>query len=223
MKTADRSMSIRVARHFRNRLVSGVLVLVPLAITLFILNILFSALTGFILPLLRPFLEDMPEAVLTLIALLAGILTVYLVGLVTTHIIGRRFIHLGESIIMRLPIVRSIYSASKQVVDTFSAGNKDAFKAVVVVPFPHADSLALGFVTGTILDAGQRLLYRIFVPTTPNPTSGFLLLLPAGTVQFTNISVEDGIKMIVSGGVLSPAQFEGAPPPAIQPGSGAPG
>jgi uncharacterized membrane protein len=137
----------------------------------------------------------------------------------TTHFLGRRFIKMGENLMLKLPIVKSVYSASKQVMDTFSNSTKAAFTATVLVSFPHPGARALGFVTGTILDPDGRKLYRIFVATTPNPTSGFLILLPEEDVTFTDISVEDGIKMIVSGGMLAPKQYEkrsGPLPPAAE-------
>ncbi|HOW97953.1 MAG TPA: DUF502 domain-containing protein [Kiritimatiellia bacterium] len=203
-----------LARHLRRRLVSGVLLLVPLAITLFILNLIFNALTAFALPLLRPWLGEWPEYALVAVALAVTFALIYLVGLIATHIIGRRIIQFGEAILLKLPIVKSVYSASKQVVNTFSASTAAAFQSVVLVEFPRTGSLAVGFVTGTILDPGERRLYRVFVPTTPNPTSGFLVLLPAEQVRFTDISVEDGVKMIVSGGMLSPERYAETPPPA---------
>lgn len=207
MKTSEKGPSSRIGKHLRNRLMSGLLVLIPLAITLFILNLLFSTLTAFARPVLRPWTGELPEYILTLIALLVTAVLIYLVGGITTHIIGRRLIHWGEAALLKLPIVKSIYASSKQVVETFSSSTTAAFQAVVLVEFPRRDALALGFVTGTILNPQGRTLYRIFVATTPNPTSGFLILLPHEAVQFTDISVEDGIKMIVSGGMLAPTRY----------------
>ena len=203
----DNTLSSRFGKHLRNRLMSGVLVLIPLAITLFVLNVLFSSLTAFVRPVLQPWVGELPEYALTLIALVATAAGVYLVGLVTTHIVGRRLIHWGEALLMRLPVVKTVYSASKQVVDTFSSSQKSSFQAVVLVEFPRRGSLAVGFVTGTMRTPENALLYRVFIATTPNPTSGFLLLLPAHEVQFTDISIEDGIKMIVSGGMLAPDAY----------------
>lgn len=207
MTHTKKNLNSRIETHVRNRLVSGVLVLVPLAITIFVLNLIFASLTAFVLPVLRPWLGKMPEYALTSIALVATVLVIYLVGLITTHIIGRRLIQWGEAVLLKLPIVKSVYSASKQVVDTFSASTKAAFKAVVLVEFPRAGSLAVGFITGTILNPAGKSLYRVFVPTTPNPTSGFLVILPEEEMQFTDISIEDGVKMIVSGGMLAPKRY----------------
>jgi uncharacterized membrane protein len=216
-KNADSAFS----KHLRTRLVSGVLVLIPLAITLFILNVFLSSLTSFVRPLLRSWLGELPEYVLTLIALSVTVLLIYFVGLITTHIIGRRMIHLGEMLLMKLPIVKSVYSASKQVVETFSSSTKAAFKAVVLIEFPHKNSYAVGFITGTIESPEGKTLYRVFVATTPNPTTGFLILVPEEDVRFTDISVEEGIKMIVSAGMLSPQTYQNRPCPK-RTGEGAP-
>lgn len=205
--------------HLKARMISGMLVLGPLVITLFILKLIFAALTAFVLPFLRPWLEDLPEFMLVAIATIAALLLIYLVGMFTTHFLGRQLIQMGERLMMKLPIVKSVYSASKQVMDTFSNSTKAAFTATVLVSFPHPGALAVGFVTGTILDPSGRKLYRIFVATTPNPTSGFLIMLPEEDVTFTDISVEDGIKMIVSGGMLAPKSYavKSGPPPAAEP------
>ena len=204
---AKQSVSGRVGIHIRNRLVSGLLVLIPLVITVFILRLLFNWLTAFARTLLRPWLGEVSETVLALIALVVTVAGLYVVGVVTTHFIGRRLIQFGEGVLLRLPIVKTIYSASKQVVDAFSVGSKTTFEAVVVVEYPRRGTYTIGFVTGTIIDPNERKLYAVFVATTPNPTSGFLILFPEEDVCFTDIPVEDGVKMIVSGGMLAPKRF----------------
>lgn len=209
MPMTEKKVNNKSGGHLKKRMISGVLVLCPLVITLFILKLIFSALTAFVLPVIKglPVLKELPEGVLLIIAILVALLLIYLVGMFTTHLIGRRFIQMGETLMMKLPIVKSVYFASKQVMDTFSSSTKAAFTATVLVSFPHPGARAIGFVTGTILDPDGRLLYRIFVATTPNPTSGFLILLPKEDVTFTDISVEDGIKMVVSGGMLAPKSY----------------
>lgn len=206
-ENTEKKVDGKTGAHLKARMISGLLILGPLVITLFILKLIFAALTAFVLPVLRPLLEGMPEFVLVAIATAAALLMIYLVGTFTTHFMGRRAIHLGERVMLKLPIVRSVYSASKQVMDTLSSSTKAAFKATVLVAFPHPGALAVGFITGTILNPQGRKLYRVFVATTPNPTSGFLILLPEEDVTFTDISVEDGIKMIVSGGMLAPERY----------------
>jgi uncharacterized membrane protein len=207
MKPVEKKPEVKFGVHLKARMISGMLVLGPLVITLFILKLIFAALTAFVLPVLRPWLVDLPESAVVIIATVAALLLIYLVGMFTTHFLGRRLIKAGEDIMMKLPIVKSVYAASRQVMDTISNSTKASFTATVLVEFPHPGSLAVGFITGTILNPQGKTLYRVFVATTPNPTSGFLILLPEEGITFTDISVEDGIKMIVSGGMLAPKQY----------------
>ncbi len=203
-------MAQGLLRQIRARLISGLLVLIPLAITVIALKLILRGLTFFIRPLLQPLLGHVPEYILIFIALVITLALIYLVGLITTNILGRRLIHFGEAILLKLPIVKSIYSASKQVVETFSTSSEAAFQSVVFVDFPYPGVLAIGFITGNTTDNDDHVLCRVFVPNTPNPTSGFLLILPEESVRFTDISIEDGLKMIVSGGVLAPQSFSEA-------------
>jgi uncharacterized membrane protein len=202
---------LKIRRHLRTRFVSGMLVLVPLVLTYFILAFLFNTFSSFTLPLLMPVTGHLPQYVVETIALIGTGMVVYLIGLVTAHLIGQRLLRIGEAVILKLPVAKSIYSASKQIVDVFSAGNNAAFKAVVIIEFPRIGSLGIGFATGQIKDEKGHLHYNIFIPTTPNPTSGYLIMVPAEDVRFTTMSVEDGIKMIVSGGMLAPPQFTLSP------------
>jgi len=207
--SVEKASAIKEHGHLKARMISGVLVLGPLVITLFVLKLVFSALTVFVRPVIEafPIVREWPDGVLLFISTVVALMMIYLVGMFTTHLIGRQLINFGEKLMMKLPIVKSVYSASRQVMDTFSNSTKAAFAATVIVSFPHAGSKAIGFVTGTMLDPDGRTLYRVFVATTPNPTSGFLLLLPEEEVVFTDIPVEEGIKMIVSGGMLAPKRY----------------
>ncbi len=197
------------SRHIRNRFVSGVLVLVPIAITIFVLRLVFALLSGFLMPVLKPFVGDFPAWAVYLLAVASTLLLIYAMGSLTAFMIGRRLLNLAEQILLHVPLIKTIYSASKQVVNTFSASNRETFKETVIVEFPRTGSYAVGFITGTILNPAGAPLYRVFVPTTPNPTSGFLILLPPDQVMHTDMTVEDGVKMIVSGGVLAPPQYRG--------------
>lgn len=214
--TGSESISHRFRRHFKRRLVSGILVLVPLGLTVFLLNLLFKAFTGIVLPVILPFTGALPRYAVLTLAFLGTFLVVYLCGLITAHFVGQRLLALGEAIILRVPIAKSIYSASKQIVHVFAGGNSASFQAVVVFEFPRLGTKVLGFATGSIKNQDGSLHYNVFVPTTPNPTSGFLILVPAADVTFTDMSIEDGIRMIVSGGVLSPGSYKVVSPPFTQ-------
>lgn len=206
--TESSTIPHRFRRHFKRKLVSGILVLVPLGLTFFLLKFLFETFTGIVLPLILPFTGQLPRYAVLTLAFLSTFLVVYLCGVITAHFVGQRLLALGEAIILRLPVAKSIYSASKQIVNVFAAGNNTSFKAVVLFEFPRLGTRVLGFATGSIRDDKGMLFYNVFVPTTPNPTSGFLILVPEAEVTFTEMPIEDGIRMIVSGGVLSPGTFK---------------
>jgi len=220
VKQSTKEIVSKVGAHLRTRLLSGILVLVPLAITLFILRVCFEFITGFGLPLVRPWFGEISEHgltqyVVTLIAAALMLVLIYATGVITAHIVGRRLIRLGESLLLKLPVVKSIYSATRQVVDTFSAASLGSSRAVVFVEFPRPGALAPAFVTGITVDPDGKPLYRVFVPAAVNPTSGFLLFLPQEQLQFTDISVEDGVKMLVSGGTIAPKQYARVATPVL--------
>lgn len=203
----DKNFGVAFARHLRTRLVSGLLVLIPLAVTLFILKLFFSSLASFARPVMRSIVNEIPEYALALIAFFVVTVLVYLVGLIANYIVGRRLIHWFEALLLKLPIVKSVYAAVKHAVETFSSPTRTTFKGVALVDFPRKDSLAIGFITGTIMDPHGQMLYTVFVSTTPNPTAGFVVILPEDEVHLTDISVEDGMKMIMSVGILSPPSY----------------
>jgi uncharacterized membrane protein len=200
----DRRLSTRLEHHVRKRLIAGFFLLLPIGITLAILRFLFFITAGLLVPVFKKLFGELPDSLLLFISIVAFLLIIYGLGLITTHVIGRRLVTFGENIILRLPLLKTLYGASKQVVETFSASNKATFKSVVLLEFPRRGLKSVGFVTGTLVDAQGNTCYKVFVPTTPNPTSGFFQIVPRDDVQQTDLSVEDGIKMIISGGILSP-------------------
>lgn len=195
------------ARHdIQGRIVSGLFVLVPLGITLFILDFLFGVTVGMIVPLIESvsWAQDMPTYVINILSFSILVLSLYFVGLFATNMLGRRLIELGEAILARIPLVKTIYSASKQVVDAFSIRDKTAARSVALVEFPSKGIRSLAFVTGTSADEHGRLCYRVFLPTTPNPTTGYLLVMKPEDVVLTDLSVEETCKILMSGGIICP-------------------
>jgi uncharacterized membrane protein len=139
-----------------------------------------------------------------LVGLLMLFLILYFAGAFAANFIGKRIIAFGEGIVERMPLVKTIYGTSKQLIHSATLPGKGAFKRVVLVPFPRTGSKALGFVTGSFTDKHGRKLLSVFVSTSPNPTSGFVVLYPEEEVEDTPLSVEEGFKIIVSGGILTP-------------------
>nr|WP_298684699.1 DUF502 domain-containing protein [uncultured Dongia sp.] len=207
----------RVARlglgvRLRNYFLAGILITAPVSLTIYIAWLFISWVDQTVLPLVPP--EYNPENYLPFsipgIGLIIVLLVLTLIGAVTAGLFGRLTRQLMESILNRLPIIRSIYSAIKQIVETVLANQSSAFRDSVLVEFPRAGAWTLGFVTGTtppeVAAAIGGDALTIFVPTTPNPTSGYLIFVPRKDVIYLDMSVEDGIKLVVSGGIVAPGK-----------------
>tara|TARA_B110000444_G_scaffold74882_1_gene70500 strand:+ start:775 stop:1419 length:645 start_codon:yes stop_codon:yes gene_type:complete len=143
-----------------------------------------------------------------------GLLFVFIlltfIGFLTAGLIGRFIIKLGERIISRLPIIRSVYGALKQIFESVLASSSKSFREVVLIEYPRKGVWAIGFITGDtkgeVQNATKENMVNVFLPTTPNPTSGFLLFIPRKEVTILDMNVEEGIKMVISGGIVTPKQ-----------------
>jgi uncharacterized membrane protein len=142
------------------------------------------------------------------VALAVAVFLIGVIGLLARNYIGKRVIEWADSALLRIPLLNKIYGATKQVNDAFSSGNKTAFRTVVLVEFPRAGVHSVGFVTAEpnveIQSKTKEKVVCVFVPTTPNPTGGFLLLVPEDQVIKLDMSVADGIKYIISLGAIMP-------------------
>ena len=138
--------------------------------------------------------------------LIIGLILITVIGAVAAGFLGRWLIGLGESILNRMPVVRTIYGASKQILETVISAQSDAFRDAVLVEYPRRGLWVIGFVTGgTKGEVAERMdgnMVNVFIPTTPNPTSGFLLFCPRNEVIYLDMSVEDAVKLVVSGGIV---------------------
>lgn len=211
------------AKHVRDRILRGFLVLLPLIITIWLLRVLFGLVSDNVTPwvlyaLRASGVEGVDAGLLrTLvpgIAVLATLGVVYLIGLIAANLLGRRLLSWVEAAILRVPLVKGIYGSSRQLLDALTVGGKGGFSRVVMVEYPRPGVWTLGFVTNetpTPLagcgEAAGTEAYFIFLPTTPNPTSGWLALVPSRDVVDLDVSVEEGIKLIVSGGIVTPTNL----------------
>jgi uncharacterized membrane protein len=204
----------------RKYFLTGLLVLVPLAITAWVLNLIISTLDQsllFVPAAWQPRLllgADIPGvgAVLTLAI-------VFLTGVLANNLVGNYVMRLGERLSKRVPVVSSLYGSVKQVSDTLFSSSGNAFRQAVLIPYPHADSYTVAFLTGVPGgDVTNHLVgdyVSVYVPTTPNPTSGFFLMMERSRVRELDMSVDAALKYIVSMGVVAPASV---PPAAPAPG-----
>ncbi len=193
----------------RRYLVAGLLVWVPVGVTILIIKFLVDLMDQTLL-LLPAGIQ--PQHLLGFripgLGIVLTVVVVLVTGMVVTNLFGRQLIRLGERLLARIPVVRSIYSSVKQLTESlFSSGGK-SFRKVVLVPYPHPGSWTMGFLTGVgageVRDRIGREVLNVFVPTTPNPTSGFFLIVPRQDVIELDMSVDDGLKMLLSVGVVQP-------------------
>lgn len=198
------SILSRIGRNIRARILTGILVVVPLGLTVLVLRFFFNMVDGILQPALKTaFGRAMPG-----LGLLLTVILLYGIGLLASWVLGRRLIHWGESLLKRIPLVKNVYTAAKQVVETLSLPKGQAFKRVVLIEFPRPGLWVVGFVTGEVYNSDGQKLIKLFIPTTPNPTSGYLELVPEDQVRETTLTVEEGIKMLVSGGIISPDKID---------------
>jgi uncharacterized membrane protein len=203
----------------RRYLVAGLLVWVPLGVTVLIVKLMVDMMDQTLLLLpesLRP--EQLIGFRVPGLGLVLTFVVVLTTGMVVTNLFGRQLVQLWERLLDRIPFVRSIYGAVKQVAETMFSGSGKSFRKVVLVEYPHRDSWTIAFLTGEgsgeIRDKTGRDLLTVFVPTTPNPTSGFFLMVPRERALVLDMSVDDGLKMLLSVGVVVP---ESKKPAAVRP------
>lgn len=197
----------RATWRIRSRMTSGVVALVPLVITVYVLRALFALTAGILLPFISPAVEHWPWFLRAALSLAVLLVAIYFLGELAQNLVGRRVLQLGEEILLRVPFVKVVYRASKQVVTAFQKPNSAAFKSVVLVEFPRPGMRAVGFLTNTFTLADGSVWHAVFVPTTPNPTTGFLQYVPAEAVTPTDFTVEDAFKTVMSLGVLTPGRM----------------
>lgn len=203
----------------RKYFITGLLILVPLAITLWVLNLVIGTMDQSLLLLPERW---QPRNLFGFnIPGLGTILTLLIIfgtGLLARNFIGTRLVAAWEAMLKRIPIVSSIYSSVKQVSDTLFSSSGNAFRKAVLVQYPHQGSWTIAFLTGTPGgDVRNHLVgdyISVYVPTTPNPTSGFFLMMPRASAVELDMSVDEALKYIVSMGVVAPENLTPTPKPA---------
>ena len=186
-------------RALRRVFLTGLRVIIPLGITIFILIWLFDKIDGLLQPIFISILGQRIPGV----GFLTTLILILIAGIIMGTVLGRRFMQSGEGFISKIPIVRSLYGGIKQISDSFSAQDQEGFMRVVLIEFPRQGMKTLAFVTDEYTDESGQLKLNVFIPTAPNPTSGFLQIVDADDVTPTNMSVDDALKMVMSAGKVS--------------------
>ena len=214
-------------KKFGNYLLAGTIVALPLTITLFIIAFLIHNIGApvshlLFVPLFNHFDAAFPASgfgglVLDLISTLVVLCFITALGVLSKFLFARFLIGVSEAAINLIPGVGLVYRTVKQIVDTFSKQNKAVFQSVVLIEFPRTGLYSVGFVTsdaqGEILERTGENFVNVFVPTTPNPTSGFLMVLPKSDLVYLDMSVGDAMKLIISGGAVVPPRGGKLPEP----------
>ena len=189
--------------------ITGLLIWVPLAITAWVLTLIVSTMDQSLLLLpeaIRP--EKLMGFYLPGIGALATLLVIFLTGLVTANIIGQRLLRFWEGVLSRIPVVKSVYYSVKQVSDTLFSSSGEAFRKALLVQYPREGSWTIAFMTGQpggdVVNHLRGEYISVYVPTTPNPTSGFFLMMPKSDVVELDMSVDEALKYIISMGVVTP-------------------
>ena len=195
----------------RNAFFSGVLLLAPLAVTIWAFSAIIDFVGGRFRPIFFSYVPDTWREYRILWDVLSTIIVVALVtgfGYLSRYVLGKYFFSVGERFMQSIPGVNAVYNTVKQIVDTFGTKNRNLFSKVVLVEFPRKGSWSIGFLTNKAQSEAQLRtgteVMTVFVPTTPNPTSGFLVLIPTREVVELEMSVGDGMKMVISGGAVVP-------------------
>ena len=190
----------RILVHIETTLAAGLLVILPLFITIWILKFIFDLVDPVIQTILLNYLP-IPHPPGTGVALMMVLL--YVAGWFTTHGLGQRMINAGHWVVERIPGVNTIYSPLRSAMQTLSRGEDRPYRGVVLVEFPRQGSRSIGLITSYLGESDGEEMLAVYVPTTPVPSSGFLIVVPYADVTFTDISVDDAMKIIISGGLLA--------------------
>lgn len=195
--------------YIRKYLIAGLIVWVPLGITIFAIKLMVNLLDRSLVllpPGLRP--EQLLGFPLPGLGIIISAIVILATGLIVTNFLGRKMVGMGETILDKIPLVRSIYSAVKQVTQTLISTDTNSFRQVLLIEYPRKGAWTLSFQTGEAMPVFNELtgenLLTVFVPTTPNPTSGVIIMLPEDDVIKLDLDVEDALKFIMSLGVVTP-------------------
>ncbi|MGB5135134.1 MAG: DUF502 domain-containing protein [Prochlorococcaceae cyanobacterium] len=214
----DEPLVGRLQQDLKNDLIAGLLVVIPLATTIWLATTVSRFVLAFLTTIPKQFnpfntLNPLLQELINLgVGLLVPLLGILLIGLMARNIVGRWLLEFGEGTLLRIPLAGSVYKTLKQLLETFLQGNATRFRRVVLVEYPREGLYALGFVTGplgtTIQSGFTEPMLSVFIPTSPNPTTGWYTVVPERLVKDLDLTVEDAFRTIISAGIVSPDERE---------------
>ncbi|MHB8406058.1 MAG: DUF502 domain-containing protein [Gammaproteobacteria bacterium] len=198
-----------VRSRIRRYLITGVVIWLPIVATLFVLGIFVGYLDKLVLLLPEKWQPvHLIGFAIPGLGVIMALVILFITGFIASNFLGRQLLQLGEDILEHIPLVRSIYSTAKQISDTMFSKKGKSFRKVVLIRYPQKDTWSLAFVTndslGEVNVKAPRQLISVFIPTTPNPTSGFLIMVPPEDTVELDMTVDEALRMIISLGVIIP-------------------
>ena len=192
-------------RLVRNKFLTGILTLLPIYITYLLLRFIIGIAPN--IPYLRtvPYLSN-NEILVNIIEFIGALIVIFIIGIIVSNVVGKRLFSLFENIMEKVPLINTIYTSSRQIMQTLTMPGKGNFKQVVLIEYPRKGLWTLAFVTAYSKSKNKEQYVHVFLPTTPNPTSGFMLFIKEKDVRPSGFSVEEGLKTLISGGMIAPKE-----------------
>ncbi len=191
-------------KHMKLYIFRGLLALIPLGLTVLIIRVIYLFIDKRVMELVDQYIGYRIPG----LGLFLFLLVLYLVGMITSNVLGKKMFSVIDNLTSRIPLINTAYKVGKQLSNTLSLPEKQIFKKAVLIDYFKPNAWTIGFVTGEIKDeSSQEMLLKVFIPTVPNPTSGFLAILRPSQIRDPQWSVEEAMKMVISGGIIGPEEI----------------
>tara|TARA_Y100001970_G_C14063126_1_gene765255 strand:+ start:372 stop:974 length:603 start_codon:yes stop_codon:yes gene_type:complete len=187
-------------KNVKTKFFAGLVALIPMVLTFYVLRFIYILMNQISAPIVKKYFDlEIP-----LLGISGMIIFIYLLGIIVTNLIGVKILELGEIILRKVPLVSTIYVTFKQITNTLTLNNNQSFQGTVYIEYPKKNLWTIAFISGSSKNNNNNEYYHLFVPTTPNPTSGFFIVIRKNKTIPTGLSVENSLKTIISGGLLAP-------------------
>ena len=187
-------------KNIKTKFIAGFVALIPIVLTFYVFRFVYTLMNQMSNPIVKKYLNiEIP-----FFGIFVIIVSIYLLGLIVTNLIGKKILNMGELILKKVPLVSTIYITLKQITNTLALNTNHSFEGTVYIEYPKKDLWTIAFISGSSKNSTGVEYYNLFVPTTPNPTSGFYIVIRKNKTIPTGISVEESLKTIISGGMLAP-------------------
>ncbi len=202
MKAATRSSWLWVIKKLRTQFLAGIIVGVPIGVTVLILTWIFNTVDN----ILQPIISLVWGAPILGVGFGATVVLIYIIGVIASNVVGKSLIHFAENLVRKIPVIGLLYTSAKEILESVSTPSKSGFLQTVLIEYPRKDIWTIAFITKELPTKNGEFQYNVFVPTTPNPATGFLQIVNESDIIRTNIPVDVAFKMIISLGKAAPAQ-----------------